>query len=237
MQVFVRDPFPMIAAPVQCEPPLSSVAYQRAYDEVKALGALTNSTRTPEQNELALFWQTNPGAAWYATVRSIADAHVPDTGDKARLFALVSLAAADSLITCWDSKYYFNFWRPITAIRKGDNDLNRRTVGDSEWLPLVPTPPYPDYTSGQNSVAGSITGILELYFGTDEFDFSILSSVAGLTVNPRQYHRFSQAAQEVVEVRILHGIHFRFADEQARRQSRRVAHWVFMKSLRPVPGT
>ena len=223
----------------QPPPPLSSVAYQRAYDEVKALGALTNSTRTPEQNELALFWQTNPGAAWYATVRSIADAHVPDIGDKARLFALASLAAADSLITCWDSKYHFNFWRPITAIQEGDNDGNRRTVGDPTWLPMIPsgTPPYPDYTSGQNSVAGSITGILELYFGTDEFEFSILSSVAGLTVNPRQYHRFSQAAQEVVEVRILHGIHFRFADEQARRQSRRVAHWVFMKSLRPVPGT
>ena len=223
----------------QPPPPLSSVAYQRAYDEVKALGSLTNSTRTPEQDDLALFWQTNPGAAWYATVRSIADAHVPDVGDKARLFALAALTAADSLVTCWDSKYHFNFWRPITAIREGDNDLNRRTVGDPNWLPMIPTgtPPYPDYTSGQTNLAGSFTGILELYFGTDEFEFSILSSAAGVTVNPRQYHRFSDAAQDVVEVRILHGIHFRFADDQARRQGRRVAHWVFMKSLRPVPGT
>ena len=221
----------------QPPPPLSSVAYARAYDEVKTLGALTNSTRTPEQDDLALFWQLNPGATWFATMRSIADAHVPDVGDKARLFALASLAAADAVITCWESKYHFNFWRPITAIQEGDNDLNRRTVGDSEWLPLLATPPYPDYTSGQNSVAGSITGILELYFGTDEFEFSILSSAEGLTVNPRLYHRFSEASLEVVEVRILHGIHFRFADVQARRQSRRVAHWVFMKSLRPVPGT
>jgi hypothetical protein len=172
-------------------------------------------------------------------MRSIADAHVPDIGDKARLFALASLAAAHSLITCWDSKYHYSFWRPVTAIQDGDNDLNRRTVGDPTWLPMIPTgtPPYPDYTSGQNSVSGSITGIRELYFGTDEFEFSILSPAAGLTVNPRQYHRFSEAAQEVVEVRILHGIHFRFADEEARRQSRRVAHWIFMKSLRPVPDT
>ena len=223
----------------QPPPPLSSVAYARAYDEVKTLGALTNSTRTPEQDELALFWQLNPVATWNATLRSIADAHVPDIGDKARLFALANLAAADAVITCWDSKYHFNFWRPITAIQEGDNDLNRRTVGDPTWLPMIPTgtPPYPDYTSGFNSLSGSITGILELYFGTDEFEFSILSSAAGLTVNPRLYHRFSEAAQEVVEVRILHGIHFRFADEAARRQSRRVAHWVFMKSLRPVPGT
>ena len=125
----------------------------------------------------------------------------------------------------------------MTAIQEGDNDGNRRTVGDSEWLPLVPTPPYPDYTSGFNNLSGSMTGMLELYFGTDEFEFSILSPTPGLTVNPRQYHRFSEAAQEVVEVRILQGIHFRFAYEQARRQGRRVAHWVFKKSLRPVPGT
>ena len=221
----------------QPPPPLSSVAYARAYDEVKALGAATNSTRTPEQTELTQFWALNPVVTWNATMRSIADSHVPDIGDKARLFALANLAAADALITCWDSKYHYSFWRPVTAIQEGDNDLNRRTVGDSEWLPLVATPPYPDYTSGFNNLSGSMTGILELYFGTDEFEFSILSPTPGLTMNPRQYHRFSEAAQEVVEVRILQGIHFRFADEAARRQGRRVAHWVFMKSLRPVPGT
>ena len=221
------------------EPPptLSSVAYARAYDEVKALGALTNSTRTPEQFELTQFWALNPVVTFNATVRSIAEAHVPDIGDKARLLALVNLAAADALISCWDSKYHYSFWRPETAIREGDNDLNQRTVGDPNWLPFVTTPPYPDYSSGFNNLAGSFTGMLKLYFGTDEFDFSILSPTPGLTVNPRQYHRFSEAAQEVVEVRILQGIHFRFADEQARRQGRRIAHWVFMKSLRPVPGT
>lgn len=218
-------------------PPLSSVAYARAYDEVKALGSLTNSKRTPEQFELTQFWALNPIVTFNATVRSIAEAHVPDIGDKARLLALVNLAAADALISCWDSKYHYSFWRPETAIREGDNDLNQRTVGDPNWLPFVTTPPYPDYSSGFNNLAGSFTGMLKLYFGTDEFDFSILSPTPGLTVNPRQYHRFSEAAQEVVEVRILQGIHFRFADEQARRQGRRVAHWVFMKSLRPVPGT
>ncbi|HEX9773896.1 MAG TPA: hypothetical protein VGA44_10565, partial [Steroidobacteraceae bacterium] len=107
---------------------------------------------------------------------------------------------ADALITCWDSKYHYSFWRPETAIREGDNDLNRRTVGDPTWLPF-------------------------------------LSPSAGLTVNPRQYHHFSEAAQEVVEVRILQGIHFRFAAEQARRQGRRVAHWTFKKVLKPLPGT
>ena len=184
-------------------PPLSSVAYARAYDEVKALGSLTNSTRTPEQFELTQVWALNPVVTFNATVRSIAEANVPDIGDKARLLALVNLAAADALITCWDSKYHYSFWRPETAIREGDNDLNQRTVGDPNWLPFVTTPPYPDYTSGFNNLAGSFTGMLELYFGTDEFEFSILSPTPGLSVNPRPYHRFSEAAQEVVEVRIL----------------------------------
>jgi hypothetical protein len=224
------------------QPPLSSVAYAREYNEVKSLGALndtplTTVTRTPEQTDLARFWLTNPFHAWQATVRSIAEAHLEDVGDQARLFALVSLANADAAISCWESKYHYNFWRPETAIREGDNDGNPGTAGDPDWVPFIPTPPYPDHSSGANNLGGSTTGILELYFGSDEFEFSITSSTPGLLVNPRPYHRFSDASLEVVEVRILHGVHFQTADEAARRQGRRVAHWVFMKSLRPVPGT
>jgi hypothetical protein len=217
------------------QPPLSSVAYAREYNEVKALGSLTSAARTTEQTDLARFWLTNPFHAWHATVRAIAEAHLDDIGDQARLFALVSLANADAAISCWESKYHYNFWRPITAIREGGNDGNPLTVGDPSWVPFTGTPPYPDHSSGANNLSGSTTGILALYFG-DQFEFSIESFIPGV-VNPRLYHRFSDAALDVVEVRILQGIHFRHADETARRQGRRVAHWVFMKSLRPVPGT
>lgn len=222
------------------QPPLSSVVYARQYDEVRTLGALndtalTKIARTPEQTDLARFWLTNPFHAWHATVRSIAAAHLDDVGDQARLFALVSLASADAAITAWESKFHYNFWRPETAIREGDNDGNPGTAGDPNWVPFIPSPPYPDHSSGANNLSGSITGILALYFG-DEFEFSIASTTPGLLVNPRPYHRFSDAALDVVEVRILQGIHFRHADEQARRQGRRVAHWVFMNSLRPVPN-
>jgi hypothetical protein len=215
------------------QPPLSSVAYARDYNEVKALGSLTSTARTAEQTDLASFWLTNPFHAWHATVRAIAEAHLDDVGDQARLFALVALANADALISCWDSKYHYSFWRPITAIQEGDNDGNPLTAGDPNWVPFTATPPYPDHSSGANNLSGSTTGILALYFG-DEFEFSIPSTTPGLLENPRQYHRFSDAALDVVDVRILQGIHFRHADEQARRQGRRVAHWVFMKALRPV---
>ena len=94
-------------------------------------------------------------------------------------------------------------------------------------MPFTVSPPYPDHSSGANNLAASITGSLANFFGTDEFEFSITSSIAGLLLNPRPYHRFSDASLDVVEVRIYHGLHFRFADEQARRQGLRVANWVF----------
>jgi hypothetical protein len=224
----------------QPPPPLTSEDYRREYDEVKALGARVGSTRTVEQTNLAYFWSENFGAQWFRVIRAAIDAHPMSLGDSARLCALASLAIADAAITAWDSKYVFNFWRPITAIREGANDGNPRTVGDPTWESLINTPPYPDYTSGANNLTGAFTTILQLFFGTDEFEFTITSNAAQLTdpaTRTRNYSRFSQAAEEVVEARILLGIHFRAADEEARRQGSRVAHWVFQKFLRPVPGS
>ena len=216
-------------------PPLVSERYRRDYDEVKSLGSLTGSTRLPEETDMARFWNAFP-VQFQAAIRSIANAHVPDTGDKARLFALASLAIADSQIAVYDTKYHFNFWRPITAIREGASDGNPRTIGDPAWTPFFVTPPYPDYSSGANNISGAATAILRLFFERDEFEFSISSAAMGLTTNPRHYHRFSDAAQEVVDARVLQGIHFRFADEEGRRQGERIAHWAFHKYLRPLHG-
>jgi hypothetical protein len=216
-------------------PPLDSQHYARDYDEVKRLGSLTGSERTAEQTDLARFWG-NFGGQWFGTLRSIADEHLPDVGDKARLLALAALAAADSQITVYETKYHYNFWRPFTAIREGDNDGNPNTVGDATWTSFLATPPYPDHSSGANNITGSISTILQLFFGTDEFDFSVSSTATGLLTNPRTYTRFSQAQQEVVDVRVYQGIHFRFADEDGRQQGAHVAHWVFQKFLRPLPG-
>jgi hypothetical protein len=219
----------------QPPPPLQSEQYYREYEEVRTLGAQNGSTRSAAQTDLARFWTANPISTWYATLRAIADAHLSNVGDTARLFALASFAAADAQITIYETKYHYNFWRPTTAIHEGDNDGNPLTTGDTTWVPFIPDPPYPDYSSGANCLASSILTTLQLFFGTDEFNFAISSSVAGLTTNPRLYHRFSDAAQDVVEVRIFQGIHFRSADEEGRRQGARVAHWAFMKFLRPLP--
>ena len=128
-------------------PPLNSKRYAKAYNEVKALGSLVGSTRTPEQTDLAYFYAVINPVFILRVLRDIADAHVDNIGDHARLLALATLAIADSAITAWDSKRYFDFWRPLTAIQEGNNDGNPATLGDPAWQPFLNTPPYPDYTS------------------------------------------------------------------------------------------
>ena len=220
------------------EPPpaLTSAAYVRDYNEVKARGARSSTIRTPAETDLAHFWSENFVAQWNRALRSIVDAHPMDVGNSARLFALANLAAADAAIACWDSKRYFSFWRPVTAIREGERDGSPETIGAPDWEPLVNTPNYPDYTSGANNVTAAITTILELFFGTDEFTFTLTSNAPLVTQKTRTFRRFSDAAEEVVNARILLGIHFRFADEVARTQGSHVANWTFTRFLRPLPA-
>lgn len=215
-------------------PSLKSHRYTELYNEVKMLGARFNSTRTPEQTELAYFWALNYFLAWNKTVGDIAAAQGLDIAESARLFALVDLAMADAGITAWDGKLHFNFWRPLTAIREGDNDTNGSTVGDPTWEPLINTPNYSDHTSGANNVTGAATEALALFFHTDQMTFSVTTTNPLATQPTRIYNRFSDAAADVVEARILEGIHFRTADEQGRKQGRHVARWAFSHFFRPV---
>jgi hypothetical protein len=216
-------------------PALTSREYARDYNEVKALGALNNSSRTPEQTDLAHFWNANYIVVLNQVLRDIAGAQIDDIARSARLFALADLAIADAIITAWNTKNYYVFWRPITAIQEGNNDGNSRTVGDPTWLPLITTPPYPDYTSGANSVTSALVNSLTLFFGTDHMTFSVTTTNLGPTIeDTRTYRRFSEVAEEVVNARIYEGIHFRFADEAGRKQGRQVASWVFRNFLRPL---
>jgi hypothetical protein len=215
-------------------PALTSRKYTRDYYEVKLMGARFNSARTPEQTDFAIFWAANYAALWNRVVRELAGVHVHNIGDSARLFALVNLSMADAAITAWDSKVAYNFWRPITAIRLGDDDTNPRTIGDPDWQPLINTPNYPDYTSGANNVTGAATRSLALYFGTDEMTFTVTTTNPMAMQQTRDYSRFSDAAEDVVTARVFEGIHFRFADAEARKQGRRVAQWAFGHFLRPL---
>lgn len=218
------------------EPPpaLTSREYTKNYNEVKLIGALNSSSRNADQTDVAQFYAGNTPVIWNRGLRDIAIAHVDNIADSSRLFALVDMAVADALISSWNDKTHYVFWRPITAIREGDNDGNPDTIGDPAWQSLITTPNYPDYTSGAVNFATAVTTMLEHFFETDHMTFSITTTNVGPTVQDiRTYHRFSDAAQDVVDARVYAGIHFRFADEAARKQGRQVARWTFRNFLRP----
>lgn len=215
-------------------PPLNSRRYTKAYKEVKAMGARFNSARTTEETDLAHFWNLNYPAVWNRAVRDIAAVHVDNIGDNARLFAAVNLAMGDAIITAWDTKNTYVSWRPLTAIRLGDDDGNPDTVGDPNWQPLINTPNYPDHSSGANIVSAAATRTLALFFGRNRMTFVVSTTNATAIQQTRTYHRFTDAAEDVVNARIWEGIHFRFADEDARKQGTLVAQWVLAHQLKPV---
>ena len=217
-------------------PPLNSSEYTQAYNEAKLMGARVGSGRTPEETTFALFWAANYTALWNRVARELAASQNLNISDNSRLFALLTFSMADAIITAWDSKVAYNFWRPLTAIREGDYDTNPDTVGDPLWEPLINTPNYSDHTSGANNASGAATRALSLFFGTNEMTFTVTTTNAALgTPAPtRTYQKFSDAAEDVVVARIYEGIHFRFADEDARKQGRHVAQWAHGHFLKPI---
>ena len=152
--------------------------------------------------------------------------------ESARLYAELYLSGTDALITVWDDKGHFRFWRPITAIRRADTDGNPRTEKDEAWLPLLPTPPYTEHSSGHGGLSGAFVATLQDFFGTDRIGWTDTNN-AGLT---RSFDRFSEAIDEVVDARVWTGIHFRNADEQGAKIGRQVAGWRERHYFRAVHG-
>ncbi len=206
-------------------PRLSSRRYAREYNEVMTLGSFTGSSRTPAQNEIAAFYQPNPVEMFNRNFRTIAELERLSTADEARLFGMLNLATADALISCWNDKTFWSFWRPITAIQNGDSDGNRRTDGDAGWTPLLATPPYPDHPSGYNCVTGAMMHTAADFFGTKKFDFRITrTAAAGSTF--RDYDRFTDVIKDTIDARVYQGLHFRTADVQGADIGRKAARWL-----------
>jgi hypothetical protein len=174
---------------------------------------------------------------WQNALRYISGAYLHDTGESARMFALADAALADAQIACWDSKYFYNFWRPITAIQLGDQDGNPATAVDPDWQPLINTPNFPEYPSGHADVSGAVSHMLRLFFGSDELTFQMTTTNALAPQKTRTFARFSQAEQEVINARVYVGIHYRNSDATAGAQGRRVSNWVFKHYFRPVDAS
>jgi len=215
-------------------PDLTSDEWAADYNEVQSVGSLFSTTRTPEQTEIGYFWADSGPVLWQNALRFISRTYLSDTGDAARMYALAEASLADGQIACWESKYFYNFWRPITAIRLGDQDGNPQTLVDPNWQPLINTPNFPEYPSGHASTSGAITRVLELFFGTDVLTFQMTTTNPNALQKTRTFTSFSEAEDQVIDARVYVGIHYRTSDRTARAQGLRVANWVFKNSFRPI---
>ena len=226
--------------------PLTSAAYAEDYNEVKEVGSLTSTTRTADQTAAAIFWQDSGPAIWNRVFRALAKSEELNGIDSARLLAATNLAGADGSIGCWNDKYYWSFWRPITAIREAGSDGNPATEADPAWLPLfdpsVPvsgpplvTPGFPDHPAGHGCISGAFVHALKVFFGTDRVEFTAESNkCAPAPCPPRSFHRFSGALKEIIDARVWSGIHFRTADVQGAVLGKKVARWLDKHYLQPV---
>jgi hypothetical protein len=224
--------------------PLTSVEYAEDFNEVKELGSLTSTRRTADQTDAAIFWQGQALSLWNQIFRTLAVSQNLDIVENARFFAMENLAAADASIGCWNDKYYYWFWRPITAIREADTDGNPATEADPTWLPLfdpatpvcnpplLVTPAFPDHPSGHSCVSSAIVNTLQNFFGTDKIAFSAFSNKSCTT---RSFDRFSDTLKEIIDARVWGGIHFRTADMQGSVLGNKVAHYLKKHYFQPVP--
>jgi hypothetical protein len=218
--------------------------YTADFAEVKRLGGdgvTTPSQRSAEQTEMARFWVESAPLQWNRIARTVAAARGLDPWQQARLFGLLNIALADGYVSSFETKYHFNYWRPVTAIREADTDGNPNTSADPTWTPLVATPPVPDHDSAHSVEGGAAAAVLRQVFGTDRIGFATCS----LTLPPgstctdaspalRQYRSFSQAADENALSRILVGFHFRNAAEKGIEHGRKIGNHAVHHYLRPV---
>jgi hypothetical protein len=219
--LLVRSPFQFAPPP---PPALTSSRYTNDFNEVKNYGSATSSVRTPEQTATALFFSSNPVVLFNGGMRDQVTVRNLDLVDAARMFAAADMSVADAIITVWRAKYDYGYWRPITAINLADTDGNPDTIADPTWVPLFTTPAYPEYPSGYNSFAASVTGSLEVLFHTQNLNLTLISTAVPPVV--RHYDTGSAVRTDVVNARIWLGIHFRSADEASRNLGVELSHWV-----------
>ena len=161
--------------------------------------------------------------------RTVSATRGTSTVDNARLFALLNIAMADAAICAWDAKYFYDFWRPVTAIRNGDADGNPATAPDPAWTSFIVTPPFPDYVSGHSTFSGAAATVLAAFYDTDRVSFTIGSDgLAGVT---RTFTSFLAAANEAALSRLYGGIHYRSANEDGLAAGIEIGEWTVTHQL------
>lgn len=217
---------------------LDSLEYAKALEEVREIGAKNSNKRTEDQTEIAHFWScfsytSTPAGHWFEIATKAARDERLDLLDALRLLALMNLSMADAGIACWDTKYFYESWRPIQAIHLADQDGNPHTKADPTWDSLLESPPHPEYTSGHGAFSGAGGRIMEIFFEQIKpYSFSTTSSSLPGVV--RQYSSISECTDEICFSRLYGGIHFQYSNLRGRDLGEQVADFVYETLLLPL---
>lgn len=210
-------------------PELGSKEYAEELQLVARMGGAEGSERSAEETDIAKFWSdfsytVTPPGHWNQIAQEVARVKKFSLPEKVRMFAMLNMALSDVAIACWDAKYAFNYWRPVTAIRNADKDSNDETVPVKGWMPLLNTPAFPEYVSGHSAFSAAGAVVLAKFNGSDAVEFSVPSD--SLPGKWRSYQSLWTCAEEVSQSRLYGGIHFPSALEDGLAMGRQIAEHV-----------
>jgi hypothetical protein len=209
-------------------PSLRSREWAKAFNLTRAYGDIDSTVRDAAQSEIAIFWTEHTVGQWNRNIRQQAGRETLDDLQTARLLALTNTAMADAWIGCWDAKYHYSFWRPVTAIQQGDTDGRRDTIGDPGWLPFRTTPNHPEYPGAHACVSTAASHALKRFFGRDHTTFPMDGIVGGVTY-VHTFTRYTDAGAEARDARIYGGMHYDFSNDAGAQIGRNVVRSMFAK--------
>src|SRR5262245_7686320 len=219
------------AAQFRAPPPpaLDSAQYATDLNETRAYGAVNSAVRTPEQTAVAYFWNANVINQYNQTLRAVVTQHGMDLVDAARLLAMGMLVTADAGIACWDAKYTYQFWRPVTAIR------NDATAPDPTWSPLGTTPNQPEYPSAHGCVTSALAAVLAHALGTDAIDVTMPGAQGGATTltTSRHFATAQELDSQIIDARVWIGFHYRTSVVAGEDVGTAVADWALQRTFLP----
>jgi hypothetical protein len=212
-------------------PALDSGKYANDYNEVMLVGRVDSLFRPQDRTDVARFFAaTTPVQTWNPAARQVSAAQGKTLSENARIFALMAMAICDGSISVFDTKYFYNYWRPVTAIRFGDLDGNNKTTPDADWLPLITTPAFPGYPSAHAGLSGAARAVLERVFGNHGHSITLTTpSLPGIVLH---YTDFRQICDDIDDARIYGGIHFRYDQEAGAHQGQEVGKYILDNYLR-----
>ena len=214
-------------------PALTSEAWARDYNEIKAVGAARSTQRTGEQTAIARFWEATAPPIYHGVLRSVTNHAGREVTRNARLLAAATQAIDDALIAVFEAKYHYNFWRPVTAIRNGDIDNNDATERDPSWAPFVDTPMHPEYPCAHCIVSAAVGTVLRAEIGTEPMPLLTTTSVTA-GGSTRSWKSTDDFMHEVAQARIYDGVHFRFSTEVGTAMGKQIGALAVAKFLHPA---